>query len=360
MQKISSYLYPNRVQLLADLTTFNVEYTSVYQRIVKIYNGIDNTIEFDIKNADQKRIDLSSIDEIKMNVMDAMGNALPNSPYDVIPTTMRGIASVTIPSDDLVDIDSQYLKYSVTGLRDNAELLLYCDTYFDAVGTLEVVESAIPIVRKDRTYTDFIAEIDLQGNPLYHSSSITSKFYEAVKTTHMTFGINVTNFIGSVWIDATTADTVSVESFRAAGKPFGAWVRTHDDGPFTGTIPFGSNIPVGDYSYFRVSYKTPSINGYGASFNVTRNNGEYTITISEGGTGYSPGSMIKVAGSQLGGIDGVNDLVITVNGIQSMGSSYTINGVISATGIGTAADGTGTYLVSGINYSGILDKVVVS
>ena len=44
MQKLSSYLYPNRIELLADLAGFSVEYTNVYQRNVKIYNGIDNKI----------------------------------------------------------------------------------------------------------------------------------------------------------------------------------------------------------------------------------------------------------------------------------------------------------------------------
>ena len=43
MQKISTYLYPNRIELLADLAGFTVEYTNVYQRNIKIYAGIDNT-----------------------------------------------------------------------------------------------------------------------------------------------------------------------------------------------------------------------------------------------------------------------------------------------------------------------------
>lgn len=100
MQKISTYLYPNRIELLADLAGFPVEYTNVYQRTVKIYNGIDNTIEFDIKNADQKRIDLDDLTPIELNVMDASGTALPNSPYTVTPldqATKKGLAYVTIP-----------------------------------------------------------------------------------------------------------------------------------------------------------------------------------------------------------------------------------------------------------------------
>jgi hypothetical protein len=85
MQKISSYLYPNRIELLIDLAGSTVEFTSVYQRNVKLYNGIDNTIEFDIKNADQKRVDLTTLSIIELNIMDASGNSLPNSPYAITP-----------------------------------------------------------------------------------------------------------------------------------------------------------------------------------------------------------------------------------------------------------------------------------
>ena len=69
MQKIQSYLYTNRIQLLADVAGFTTEYTNVYQKTVKIYNGVDNVLEFDIKNADQKRIDLSTLSNIELNVM---------------------------------------------------------------------------------------------------------------------------------------------------------------------------------------------------------------------------------------------------------------------------------------------------
>jgi len=104
MQKIQSYLYPNRIILLADLAGFTTENKIVYARTVKIYQGVDNVIEFDIQNADQKRLNLvttPSISNIKLNVMDASGKALPNSPYTVTPSvTVTGIATVTIPSVD--------------------------------------------------------------------------------------------------------------------------------------------------------------------------------------------------------------------------------------------------------------------
>ena len=114
MQKIQSYLYPNRIIVTADLAGFTTEYKNVYQRNVKIYNGVDNVIEFDIKNADQKRIDLATLKGLKLNVMDSQGNALSKSPYTLTPTTLTGIAKTVIPVDDLLDLSAQYLKYRIT------------------------------------------------------------------------------------------------------------------------------------------------------------------------------------------------------------------------------------------------------
>lgn len=366
MQKISTYLYSNRITLLADLAAFNVEYTNVYQRIVKIYQGIDNVIEFDIKNADQKRIDLiTAVDSLQLNVMDAMGNALPNSPYTVTPVLeMRGIATVTIPKEDLIGLDPQFFRYSVTGLKDLQDVIFYGDTRFDAVGKMELVGSAMPVVREARVYDTWTAEIDLKGMPIYHSPAIPAKFYEAVKTETLNFEIEVQGFIGSIWIDATKNGTTNVEAWRAAGKPFGSWTQVVEDGDFTGTVPFGTNIPIGDYQYFRVSYTLPMISGVGAGFRVTRENNVYNVQIQAGGTGYAVGAMIKVPGSQMGGVDGVNDLIINVTGVDASSagftSSYAVSSVATINWSGTAADGTGTHLVSGTNIAGTVDKVTVS
>ena len=365
MQKISSYLYPNRIELLADLATFNVEYTNVYQRIVKIYNGIDNVIEFDIKNADQKRIDLSVLTDIQLNIMDASGNKLPNSPYTVtsIPE-MRGIATCTIPKEDLSNFTDQFFNYSVTALKGEQETILYGDTRFGALGKMELVGSAMPTIRAPAVFNTFTAEIDLKGVPIFHSPAIPATFYEAVPTANLNFEIDVKGFIGTIWLEATTAGTISVESFRAAGKPFGSWNHESTEGLYTGVAPYGSNIPVGNYTYFRLSFQTPSMNGYGADFIVTKSNNNYTVTIKTAGTAYTKGSIIRVPGSQLGGTDTINDLYITVNGVlgtsSTMASSYTMSSVDSITWTGVASEGTATYVVSGSNYSGTVDKVTVS
>jgi hypothetical protein len=251
MQKISSYLYSNRVILLANLAGFTVEYTNVYQRNVKIYNGIDNTIEFDIKNADQKRIDLATLPQIELNVMDAQGNALENSPYTVTPTALKGIAKVTIPQEDLDELSSQYLKYSVTAVSTTgADVLLYADTRFGAVGTMEVVGDAMPTFRDERVYEHFTQEIDLDGNVTNHTPAIASKFYEAEPVKTLDFEIKVTDFIGIIYLEATENSTISVNSYLNAPQ-----IRTITTTVATTTTINFNDVEIGNYNYFRVTWK---------------------------------------------------------------------------------------------------------
>lgn len=249
MRKISSYLYPNRIRLLADLAAFTVEYVNVYQRNVKIYKGIDNVIEFDIKNADQKRIDLTALTSIQMNVMDASGKALSNSPYTVTPTALKGIATVLIPAGDLAALDDQFLRYSVTAVKDGNDVMLYADTSFGASGTIQLISNAIPTTREPRIFKDFTAEIDLNGYPISKSSAISTTFYEAEKTTTMDFEIAYTGFKGTIWIEGTTQSTIAAESFKPEHRIDFSELTIPTSGLFTATID------IGDYKYFRVRYQ---------------------------------------------------------------------------------------------------------
>lgn len=363
MQKITSYLYPNRIEAIANLGSFTVEFANVYQRNIKLYQGIDNKIEFDLKNADQKRLDLTTFKQIELNIMDVAGNALPNSPYTIEPTSSRGIGIVVIPEDDLVDLSEQYLKYSVTGLLDNTDVLFYTDTNFNGCGTIEVLGNAMPRFREPAVYTTFTSEVDYKGIPVWHSVAIPVKFTEAVKTATINLEIAVKGFVGTVWIDATDADTITNETYRKIGKPWGSWHQRTEDGLFTGVIPYGFNLNVENYSYLRVSFQSPGHSGAGANFIVTKDNEQYQVEVANTGTGYSNGTIIKVPGSQVGGVDGLNDLYITVIAIDSLragiASSYGMSAIANVSWTGTATTGPGHYRVSGSNYSGTVESITL-
>ena len=127
MQLIYRYLVNNKVLLTVDLAGEITEYKSVYQRNIKIYRGIDNLITFQLNNADQKAISIDTeytptfymYDENNVLVVTKQGTIIETQDSSVY--TNKGQFTITLTENDLLDLKSQYLSYSVwlTNNTDN-------------------------------------------------------------------------------------------------------------------------------------------------------------------------------------------------------------------------------------------------
>ena len=169
MQKISSYLYPNRIFVVVDLASYQTEWNIVYQRPLKIYKGVSNVIEFDFKNAQQKRIDISSY-AVKCIVMDQTN--LEVCTIDVVPTTITGIATATVPASVVNLLQPQFLKYSLyleTG--DSTRLPVYADTQFGVLGQMELVGDVFPSTPVPVIIDTFLSQYISQTEKIYRSEA---------------------------------------------------------------------------------------------------------------------------------------------------------------------------------------------
>ena len=86
MQKVTQYLANNKVVVIANLDGLITEYRQVYQRHINLYKGIDNTIHFEVKDHDQKALDITSYtpkfvayDENKSLVLEKDGTVLDDT-----------------------------------------------------------------------------------------------------------------------------------------------------------------------------------------------------------------------------------------------------------------------------------------
>ena len=116
MQLIPRYLYKNQIDVISNDTGFIVEYRPVYSRQVKVYKGVDNKVQFRMLNADQKpiningtKIDFEAYDDEKDQVLKYEATILDDGST---PTT-KGLFYVNITENDLLNIPSQYLTYTV-------------------------------------------------------------------------------------------------------------------------------------------------------------------------------------------------------------------------------------------------------
>ena len=130
----------------------------MYQNKVKIYQGVDNLITLDVKNSDQKRIDISEM-SLKMSITDVNGVELTTVDATLLTTT--GLATVNIPASAVAHVDPQFLSFTIYNEIANEDdtvtrTVMYADTQFGAVGNMELVGSAIPVSEPLRFITRFI------------------------------------------------------------------------------------------------------------------------------------------------------------------------------------------------------------
>mgnify|MGYP000502914501 CR=1 FL=1 len=156
MQKLSSYLYPNRVSVHASLEESPTEWRIVYQRNVKIYQGLDNTIEFDFKNAQQRRIDISAL-TLRCIILDQEGRQLTVLP--VTSTAIKGIGTLTIPKIVGDILKPQFLSYSLYIDDNGVKTPIYADTQFGMQGKMELVGGVFPHLVTTLDFTEFTHNI---------------------------------------------------------------------------------------------------------------------------------------------------------------------------------------------------------
>ena len=130
-----------------------------------------------------------------------------------------------------------------------------------------------------------------------------------------------------------------------------------------------SGTATGASTFSNISQTSTSGNGTGATFTISTNgSGTYSLSsINNSGSGYQNGDTITILGSNVGGVDGDNDLTLTVASITS--ENYVVT-QSSTTGLGSGAiftltaNSAGNYQVSAISTFGsnyaLNDRVTIA
>jgi len=260
MQKISSYLYPNRIQLLTNLdeesNNDQVEWRIVYQRTIKIYKGIDNVLEVDVKNNDQKRISLLG-KQIYMVIFDQANNEvnryLATNLEDDSSQTSKGLARINIMSTDLENLIPQSFSFVVYMHNEDATLeILYGDSKYGARGTIDLLNGLNAKPSLNKRYDNFKQETNYQTNQThtisYYSDPMPVRFYEAVPTTILKVTAYVTDFIGTISIQSTQSETFNHEAFLKDPIQTPTFTQARN------TPVVFDNIDVTQVTYLRLKY----------------------------------------------------------------------------------------------------------
>lgn len=214
MQLIPRYLLNNINIIIATDTGFQTEFFPVYTRQIKLYKGIENKIQFKLLNADQKPIDVSlytpmfvAFDSNNKKIIEQNG----------IVDTIKGLFTVTISENVLLNIDKQFLRYNIYLVDSNNEkIITYTDNGFNNNSSIYVDDYAFPGPVESHEITRFIAneenwitesisaEPGINGNEALHTLAIYSNNYQGTVVIQVTLDNNVISNNNNNWANIAT------------------------------------------------------------------------------------------------------------------------------------------------------------
>ena len=207
------YLVANRINVLANEAGHVTEYRPVYSRHLNVYKGIDNVLEFRLLNADQKPLDVDrytpkfvAFDENQNMIIEHDGVNLQVG--DSTAYTNKGLFSVTITENDLLNVRDQYLTYNIYLVDfDETRVLTYANEWFDSAGIIKVNGSAFPGPSSSYSITQFTQVTE--DTPYWASETLDAQPGINGNEALHTAVIYADNYIGDVVVQATLENQVT-------------------------------------------------------------------------------------------------------------------------------------------------------
>jgi len=358
MQFNPVYLYVNKLDVFTTpADTWPTErYRRVYNRNLKIFRGVDNRIDIQVRNSDQKASNIVG-STLVFNLVSQDTKDLVLQKDFAAMDLATGKVTVIITADELLDLDLGFYNYSIvkevrsivdsTDYVVNSKMPLYMDSQYDTVGTLEITGDVYGGVADSVTVTTFnytnpFTQGATDPAPWYVSEIIDARPKTSPAYPIHTFQFYSTNYKGTVEIQASLDD-------QGATPRETKWITVSTVNLSTEQY---KNI-TGKYNWFRIKHTPGEISSV-ARFTIAQTLLlTYDVTIGEIGEGYDVGDTIVITGNKLGGELGTNDLTITVSAVNTDG------GITGFTYTGLSYNGVKTFVLNDSNISvGTIDKIL--
>jgi hypothetical protein len=370
MQSNLVYFYTNKLDIFTSVSdTWTTErYNRVYNRTLKIFRGIDNRLDIQVRSADQKTFNLTP----PPNLLEPSNpfktvlvfNLISEDTKDLVlqkdfseMDNTTGKVTITLTSNELLDISKGYYNYSIvketrqdldsTDYKVVSRLPLYIDSQYGTNGIVEVSGEVYGELDDSRVidtfnYTNPLTQGEVAPPAWFVSEIIDAKPYTQPANVLHTFQFYSTNYDGSVVIQGSLD--------KQGGSPReSSWA---DIASVDLSMQAYKNIS-GKYNWFRIKH-IPTGSSNTASFVISQNlSMSYSVSIYTAGLNYHVNDTITILGNKLGGEQSTNDLVITVTGVDNSGRISSVNWT------GLSYPGVKTFVLSGNASSvGTIDKIL--
>lgn len=146
-------------------------YNNMYAKNLTLHKGVDNRIQFQFINQDQKPVDITDKD-VTIRVISSEGDKLLLSKVLVPLLPLKGITEFQVTSQELLDITAQQCYYSLEIPLDSFNVPVFMDNGSGARGDITIVNSVLPRYVGATTITIPTHPLLNPSNPVPYYSNI--------------------------------------------------------------------------------------------------------------------------------------------------------------------------------------------
>lgn len=199
-------------------------YQIVYAKNLTLNKGVDNKIQFQFLNQEQKPIDLTG-KEITFRFINSEGTSVDIQKTVNVTLPLKGLANLTVTQAELMQIDAQLGSFSLDIVEGNLTLPIFSNSEADARGVCQVMDSILPKhVPSTRVTIPSHGEVSNSGTT-YYSSVLglngSSKITLQASLSNYSGNINV---LGSTTVDADWYTIESLGNFTAETNTLGTTI----------------------------------------------------------------------------------------------------------------------------------------
>lgn len=224
MYSTSVYNYTPKYQVVLFEGDSPRRYQIVYAKNLTLNKGVDNRIQFQFLNQEQKPIDLTG-KQITFRFINSDGTSVDIQKTVNVTLALKGLANLTVTQAELMQIDAQIGSFSLDIVEGNLVLPIFTNSEADARGVCQVMDSILPKhIPSTNVTIPSHGEISNSGTT-YYSSVLglngSSKITLQAKLSNYSGNINV---LGSTNVDADWYTIESLGNFTAETNTLGTTI----------------------------------------------------------------------------------------------------------------------------------------
>lgn len=218
------YYIPRQTVVLYDGTSTR-RYQTVYAKNLTLHKGVDNKLQFQFINQDEKPVDITG-KEITFRFINYDGTTvlIQKALSSLLPLT--GLAQLELNSADIQDINPQSGFYSLEIPAGSFDYPVFVDANSGARGKMSIVDSILP---------SFVPSLEINPNASGNSNVFYSSQINTTDSSVISFQTTYANYVGNVTYQGSTtgSDWYTVSTMNFANATTATYGNT-----FTGFHPY--------------------------------------------------------------------------------------------------------------------------